>query len=90
MRDLKYPQLQSDGGGGGAAPTWKRRNRPLSMPSVVLWPWLRPAPTMAPMWIMGPSGPTGSPDPTAAAADKNLTAKVRMLRICGGTNVFIF
>ncbi len=34
------------------------------------------------MWIMGPSGPTGRPDPTAVAADRNLTANVRILRIC--------
>lgn len=34
------------------------------------------------MWIMGPSGPTGSPDPTAVAADRNLTINVRMFKIC--------
>lgn len=134
---------------------WKRLNSPLSMPSVVLCPWLSPAPTMAPcsravqrqeelaawaqqagaqqqrsgragaggwsspvaaaagraalalpgrihsnttsathrtaaqrtMWIMGPSGPTGRPDPTAVAADRNLTTNVRILRICGGRNL---
>ena len=50
---------------------------------VVLWPWLSPAPMIAPMWIIGPSGPTGSPDPTAVAAERNLTAKVFMLRMLG-------
>jgi hypothetical protein len=53
------------------------------MPRVVLCPWLMPAPTAAPMWIMGPSGPTGSPEPTAVAADRNFTANVLTFKICG-------
>lgn len=31
---------------------------------------------------MGPSGPTGSPLPTAQAQEKNLTTNVLMLKIC--------
>ena len=34
------------------------------------------------MWIMGPSGPTGMPDPTARAHEKNLTTNVLMLKMC--------
>ena len=34
------------------------------------------------MWIIGPSGPTGSPLPTAQTFEKNLTIRVRMLNIC--------
>ena len=37
---------------------WKRRNSPLSMPSVVLWPWLSPAPTIAP-WSAGTQKQSG-------------------------------
>jgi len=38
-----------------------------------------PAPIMAPRWIMGPSGPTGSPDATANIVEKNLTTRVAAL-----------
>jgi len=37
-----------------------------------------------PIWIIGPSGPTGSPAPTAHAQEKNLTqnaVKLRTLRM---------
>ena len=37
---------------------------------------------MAPMWTMGPSGPTGSPEPTAAAQDANFTSSVCTLNTC--------
>ena len=33
------------------------------------------------MWIMGPSGPTGSPDATAAMHEKNFTMNVFTLNI---------
>ena len=35
-----------------------------------------------PIWIIGPSGPTGRPHPTAATQEKNLTARVFTLNIC--------
>lgn len=35
-----------------------------------------------PIWIIGPSGPTGKPHPTAATHEKNLTMRVWMLKIC--------
>lgn len=34
-----------------------------------------------PMWIIGPSGPTGKPHPTAATQEKNFTASVFTLNI---------
>mmetsp|Transcript_5083 Transcript_5083/g.11089 ORF Transcript_5083/g.11089 Transcript_5083/m.11089 type:complete len:302 (-) Transcript_5083:434-1339(-) len=42
-----------------------------------------PAPIMAPMWIMGPSGPTGMPEPTAVAQLKNLITSVLKLSVFG-------
>ena len=36
-----------------------------------------------PRWIIGPSGPTGRPAPTARAQEANLTRKVLMLNNCG-------
>ena len=82
-RTLLLPPCHPNAPGAPWEPTWKWRKRPESMPSVVLCPCDSPAPTMAPMCIIGPSGPTGSPEPTAVAADRNLTKKVLMLRICG-------
>ena len=35
-----------------------------------------------PRWIIGPSGPTGIPAPTARAHEPNLTRKVSMLKNC--------
>ena len=52
------------------------------MPRLVECPWLSAAPTVAPMWIIGPSGPTGRPEPTAQAQDANLTSSVRKLKTC--------
>jgi len=52
------------------------------MPRVLLWNWDKPAPTRLPRWIIGPSGPTGIPAPTANAQDTNLTAYVLMLKMC--------
>ena len=40
-----------------------------------------PRPTIAPMWIMGPSGPTGRPEPTAKTHETNLIASVFTLKI---------
>lgn len=51
-------------------------------PRVVEWPWLSAAPRAAPMWIMGPSGPTGKPLATANAQLANLTTTVKMLNTC--------
>jgi len=38
--------------------------------------------TAYPMWIMGPSGPTGSPAPTAHEHEKNLTQMAGRLSTC--------
>ena len=40
-----------------------------------------PAATRLPRWIMGPSYPTGMPQPTANAHDKNLTISVCILKM---------
>jgi hypothetical protein len=61
---------------------WKRWKRPVEKPSVVEWPWLSAAPAIAPMCTIGPSGPTGRPEPTAAAHEKNFTSSVRTLKTC--------
>mmetsp|Transcript_18404 Transcript_18404/g.39566 ORF Transcript_18404/g.39566 Transcript_18404/m.39566 type:complete len:302 (-) Transcript_18404:724-1629(-) len=61
----------------------KRLNRPVLNPRVVLCPWLSALPSAAPMWMRGPSGPTGRPLPTARPHDRNLTATVRMLKTLG-------
>ena len=50
--------------------------------SVLDWNWLTPAPMRAPMWIMGPSGPTGMPAATEKAHEKNLTPSVYTLKMC--------
>lgn len=41
-----------------------------------------------PRWIMGPSGPIGSPAPTAHTHEKNLTNIVLKLKICRTTVPF--
>ena len=46
------------------------------------WNWEREAPMMLPRWIIGPSGPTGRPAPTARVQEANLTMKVLMLKNC--------
>ena len=40
------------------------------------------------MWIMGPSGPTGRPEPTASAQERNLTSSVLMLNTLGRCTPF--
>ena len=48
----------------------------------MVWNCEREAPMMLPRWIIGPSGPTGIPAPTARAHEPNLTRKVSMLKNC--------
>lgn len=43
---------------------------------VVDLPWEKPAPTTAPLWIMGPSLPTGRPPATAPMTPRTLQASV--------------
>mmetsp|Transcript_25415 Transcript_25415/g.71274 ORF Transcript_25415/g.71274 Transcript_25415/m.71274 type:complete len:251 (-) Transcript_25415:404-1156(-) len=62
-------------------PPRNRRKSCRSKPSAVECAWLRPAPMMAPMWIMGPSGPTGRPLATASTQLASLATKVRRLRM---------
>lgn len=45
-------------------------------------------PRIAPMWISGPSGPTGSPAATTSEHDQNLTMKVHTLRSLGTRTPF--
>mmetsp|Transcript_755 Transcript_755/g.2427 ORF Transcript_755/g.2427 Transcript_755/m.2427 type:complete len:208 (-) Transcript_755:371-994(-) len=40
-------------------------------------------PSIAPMWIIGPSGPTGSPDPTASKQLMNLARKTVRVKVLG-------
>ena len=53
-------------------------------PSVVECPWLSAAPIAAPMWMSGPSGPTGRPLDTTRPQDTNFTTRVAMLNTCIG------
>ena len=59
----------------------KREKRSTENPRVVDTPWLRPAPTMAPRWIIGPSGPMGIPAATARLQERNLTRKAGRLKM---------
>mmetsp|Transcript_2266 Transcript_2266/g.5761 ORF Transcript_2266/g.5761 Transcript_2266/m.5761 type:complete len:300 (+) Transcript_2266:225-1124(+) len=61
----------------------KRRNRPVLKRMVVEWPCEMAEPSAAPMCTSGPSGPTGSPAPTASAHDRNLAASVCTLNTRG-------
>mmetsp|Transcript_69669 Transcript_69669/g.157517 ORF Transcript_69669/g.157517 Transcript_69669/m.157517 type:complete len:254 (-) Transcript_69669:444-1205(-) len=45
--------------------------------------WLMMDPSTEPMWIMGPSGPHGRPDPTARAQEANLANNTEMLKVYG-------
>jgi len=62
-----------------------RANQGLVARSVVDEPCDRPPPTSAPMWTMGPSAPTGSPPPTANAAEVSLTTSVSREKAEGTT-----
>ena len=48
----------------------------------MVWNCERRAPMRLPRWIIGPSGPTGKPAPTARAHEPNLTRKVSRLKNC--------
>jgi hypothetical protein len=52
-------------------------------PRVVEWPWDSAAPRAAPMWMRGPSGPTGRPEATARPQERILTPTVAMLNTWG-------
>mmetsp|Transcript_30692 Transcript_30692/g.74787 ORF Transcript_30692/g.74787 Transcript_30692/m.74787 type:complete len:254 (+) Transcript_30692:1672-2433(+) len=55
----------------------------VSNPNVEDFPWESPAPMIAPVWIIGPSLPTGKPEPTAITMPPALAKSVfiRMLRL---------
>ncbi|KEG09496.1 hypothetical protein DQ04_05121040 [Trypanosoma grayi] len=55
---------------------------------VRLRPVGNPAPMREPMWIIGPSAPTGRPEVTANMHDSVLTIKLRMLNIRGNMMPF--
>ena len=57
-------------------------NQGTQVVSLLVWNCERIAPIRLPRWIIGPSGPTGRPAPTARAQDPNLTRKVLMLKNC--------
>lgn len=40
-------------------------------------------PATEPMWIMGPSGPAGMPEPTASTQLKNLAASTERVNVLG-------
>ena len=62
----------------------KRRNVLVVNPSVVECPCDSAAPSAAPMWMSGPSGPTGSPLATARPQEMTLTTTVAMLNTWRG------